>query len=328
MKSENRNSRARKGADRDVRVREVGPRDGLQSVATFFPTVSKKEWISAESAAGVPEIQVCSFVPTRVIPQFSDSAEVVSHSLRQPGLTVAALVPNLKGAELGFATGVHKMDFVVSASESHNQRNVRRTVAESLDEFQRIAELRGTRKDWRAVELSGNISTSFGCTIEGRIDPDAVMRIAEAYVQHGADELTIADTVGYANPAQVKDVFRRLQSSFDNVRLAAHFHDTRGLGLANVLAALDAGVRTFDATLGGLGGCPFAPGATGNIVMDDLVFMLEAMGLRTGVDLQRLLALRDVISSRLPDEPLYGAIAKAKLPKDFHFASDTSHRQE
>ncbi|MCG8694023.1 MAG: hydroxymethylglutaryl-CoA lyase [Minwuiales bacterium] len=303
--------------DIDVKVREVGLRDGLQSVQAFFPTASKVAWIEAEAAAGVPEIEVCSFVPAKVIPQFTDAVEVVEASLKQPGLEVSALIPNKKGAERGFEVGVHKLNYVTSVSESHNMANVRRTVADSVAAFREIARLRDENPDWRNVKLAGGLSTAFGCTIEGPVDPAAVLKLAQAYVEAGADELTVADTVGYANPAQVKEMFVMLKRDLGDVPLAGHFHDTRGLGLANVHAALEAGVREFDASLAGLGGCPFAPGATGNIVMDDLVFMLEAMGLKTGVDLDRLVAVRDIVARELPDEPLYGAIARAKPPKGF-----------
>src|SRR5262249_55900289 len=311
----------------DVTIREVGPRDGLQNVQTFFPTAAKKEWISAEAAAGVREIQVSSFVPVKVIPQFADTAEIVAHALTQPGLTVAALVPNLRGAERGFEAGVHKVDYVLSASESHNLSNVRRSTAESLEDFRRIVELRDSKEEWRGVKLCGGISTAFGCTIEGAISPDLVLRLAEKYVEYGADEINVADTVGYANPAQVKALFNRLRGSTGAVPLSAHFHDTRGLGLANAAAALDAGIRAFDASLGGMGGCPFAPGASGSVVTEDLVFMFEAMGLATGIDLDRLLEVRNIVSSVLPDEPLHGAIARARVPKGFSAASPAAGRE-
>jgi hydroxymethylglutaryl-CoA lyase len=301
----------------DVIVREVGPRDGLQLVQTFFPTAAKKEWISAEAAAGVAEMQVSSFVPVKVIPQFVDTAEVVAHALAEPRLTVAVLVPNLKGAQRGLEAGVHKLGYVLSASESHNLSNVRRSTAESLEDFRRIVELRDSKQEWRGIKICGGISTAFGCTIEGNVSPDVVLRLAEKYVEYGADELNIADTVGYANPAQVKDMFTRLRSSVGAVSLSAHFHDTRGLGLANACAALDAGIRAFDASLAGMGGCPFAPGASGNVVTEDLVFTFEAMGLRTGIDLDRLIAVREIIARALPDEPLHGAIATARVPKGF-----------
>jgi hydroxymethylglutaryl-CoA lyase len=206
---------------------------------------------------------------------------------------------------------------VLSASKSHNLSNVRRSTDESLLDFKRIVDLRDSHEEWRDVRLAGGISTAFGCTIEGAVSADVVLRLAEKYVDYGADELNVADTVGYANPGQVKELFTRLRSAVGDVPLSAHFHDTRGLGLANSYAAVEAGITTFDACLGGMGGCPFAPGASGNVVTEDLVFMLEAMGLRTGIDLDRLIAVREIIRDALPGEPLYGAIATAKLPKGF-----------
>ena len=303
--------------DRDVMVCEVGPRDGLQMISNVLPAAVKLEWIAAEAAAGIPEIEACSFVPSQVLPQFADADQVAAGALGIPGLRVAALVPNLKGAERALHAGVHKINYVLSASESHNQRNVRRSTAESLDDFGRIVALRNSRTDWRQSELCGGISTAFGCTIEGPISEDAVRALAERYVELGAESLSIADTVGYANPDQVKRMFGRLRQQLGRIQLAGHFHDTRGLGLANVYAALEAGVRSFDASLGGLGGCPWAPGATGNIVTEDLVFLLEGAGLKTGVDLDRLVAAREILRKALPDVALYGAVAKAGMPKGF-----------
>jgi hydroxymethylglutaryl-CoA lyase len=301
----------------DVVVCEVGLRDGLQILGQVVPTGIKLEWIAAEAAAGVPEIEVCSFVPPAILPQFADADDVVRGSLTHRGLIVTALVPNLKGAERAFSAGVQKVNYVLSASESHNQRNVRRTTAESLADFRRIVELRDSRPEWRGIRLCGGISTAFGCTIEGAVPEDTVIRLAEQYVEHGADKLSIADTVGYASPPQVKRIFGRLAQTIRGVEFTGHFHDTRGLGLANVYAALEAGVRSFDASLGGLGGCPWAPGATGNIVTEDLVFLLESSGFKTGVDLDRLVQVRRIVARALPGEPLHGAIAKAGPPKTF-----------
>lgn len=302
----------------DVMVREMGLRDGLQNVEAFFPTESKKAWIDAECAAGVPEIQVCSFVPPKLIPQFADAAEVVAHALRQTGPTIiSALVPNFKGAERALQSGVRKVDYVLSVSETHNLENVRRSTEESMEDFRRIAELLRAHPEWKDVALSGNLSTTFGCTLEGPVSLDAVLRLAGQYAELGADEIVLSDTVGYAHPGQIKEVFTAVADHVGAVPLVAHFHDTRGLGLANVHAALDVGVRRFDACLAGLGGCPFAPGATGNIVLEDLVYMLEAMGLRTGIDLDKLLEIRTIVAAGLPDEPLQGNLAKAGLPKGF-----------
>jgi len=309
----------------DVEVREVGPRDGLQSVSTFFPTAEKIAWIRAEAACGMLEIEVCSFVPPKLIPQFSDSSEVVAASLEIANLSVSALTPNLKGALRGFEAGVHKLNYVTSVSESHNQSNVRRSTDESVEDFRRIVEARDQHAEARQTRLGAGLSTAFGCSLEGAVDPDATMRLAERFVEAGADELAICDTVGYANPTEVKTLFTRVVETFgEAVDIAAHFHDTRGLGLANVFAALEAGVVRYDATLAGLGGCPYAPNATGNIVMEDLIFLLEGAGLKTGVDLDRLIEVREILSRNLPDERLYGMYALAGAPKGFRPASQAA----
>ncbi len=306
----------------DVEVREVGLRDGLQSVSTFFPSAEKIAWVRAEAACGMPEIEVCSFVPPKLIPQFADAAEIVAAALEIEGLCVSALTPNLKGALRAFETGVNKLNYVTSVSESHNQSNVRRSTDESVEDFRRIVEARDQHPQGSGTRLGVGLSTAWGCSIEGAVDPDATMRLAGRFVQAGADELAICDTVGYANPTQVKSLLSRLINEYgDNVDIAAHFHDTRGLGLANVYAALEAGIIRYDATLGGLGGCPYAPNATGNIVMDDLVFLLEGAGLKTGVDLDSLVQVREVIARNLPEETLYGMYALAGPPKGFQSPS-------
>lgn len=306
----------------DVEVREVGLRDGLQSVSTFFPTAEKIAWVRAEAACGMPEIEVCSFVSPKLIPQFADAVEVVAGTLEIPGLSVSALTPNLKGALRGFDACVHKLNYVTSVSESHNQSNVRRSTDESLEDFRRIVEARDHLPQAADTRLGVGLSTAWGCSIEGAVDKDATLRLAGRFVEAGADELAICDTVGYANPSEVKALLSRVVEEYGGaVDIAAHFHDTRGLGLANVYAALEAGVLRYDATLGGLGGCPYAPNATGNIVMDDLVFLLEGAGLKTGVDLDCLIEVREIITRNLPDEDLYGMYARAGAPKGFRPAS-------
>jgi len=307
----------------DVHVCEVGLRDGLQNIQAFFPTDQKIAWIAAEAAAGVPEIEVCSFVPPKLLPQFKDAGEVCASALKiaeaQPGLVVSALMPNLKGGENGIAAGVHKLNYVTSVSEQHNMANVRRTTDQSVEDFQQIVALRDEKaKSGPRVRLLAGLATAFGCTIEGNVDPAAVLRLAEKFLDAGADELSVADTVGYANPTQVRAMFKSFFDAFgDDIKLTVHLHDTRGLGIANALAALDAGVRRFDASLAGLGGCPYAPGATGNIVMDDLVFMFEAMGLRTGVNLDKLVEVREIVKRNLPGETLYGGLARSGPPKGY-----------
>lgn len=298
-------------------VREVGLRDGLQIHQTFMPTEDKLEWVAAEAAAGVGEIEVTSYVPPKLIPQFADAAEVTTGALKVAGLTVSALIPNLRGAQRGIELGVHKLNFVMSVSHTHNLKNVRRTPEESVADFKAIVELIQQQPQDRRPLISGGLSTALGCSYEGRIAVDAVVRRAVELVEAGADELVVADTVGYADPLQVRAAFRAVMKEVGDVPVAAHFHDTRGTGLANVSAALDCGVTRFDASLAGLGGCPFAPGATGNIVMDDLCFMLDSMGYDTGVDLQKLLEVRKIIERSLPDIAMQGALAKAGLPTNY-----------
>jgi len=306
----------------DVECREVGLRDGLQIQKVFFPAEAKIRWLTLEATAGMPEIEVCSFVPPKLLPQFADNQEVVAAALKIDGLCVAALSPNLRGAQDAFKAGIHKLNYVTSVSESHNMSNVRRTVDESVADFERIVALRNELPEAKDVRLCAGLATALGCTLEGQVPVADVMRLAERFVEAGADELSVADTVGYANPQQVKDMFTKVIGEFgQTVPVSAHFHDTRGLGLANVFAALEAGCRRFDASLAGLGGCPFAPNATGNIVMDDLVFLLEGAGLKTGVDLDKLVEIRDIIAANLPEEPLHGMYAKAGAPKGFVPAS-------
>ena len=301
--------------DVDVVCREVGPRDGLQIIPTFFPTDEKIRWIREEAEAGVRWIQACSFVPPKVVPQFSDAAEVASAALRIEGLRVSVLAPNLRGAQAAVETGVTEIGFMASVSESHSRSNLRRSCSETLEEFRRLVEFRDSLPAGKRFRLTSGLSTAFGCSMEGQVSQKAVLDLAERYVEAGSEMLAVADTVGYGNPVEVKEVFSTLIAHFgDSVDILAHFHDTRGLGLANVFAALEAGCTIFDGCLAGLGGCPYAPLATGNIVFEDLVFMLEGAGLRTGVDLDRLVAVRPIISRNLPDEPLYGAYARAGSP--------------
>jgi hydroxymethylglutaryl-CoA lyase len=306
----------------DVLVSEVGPRDGLQSIRSIMPLEAKKQWIAAEAAAGVSEIEVGSFVPAKLLPQLADTAEVVEFARTIPGLTVAVLVPNLKGAEAAVRAGAHKITIPLSASETHSLKNVRRTHAQMLEEVRGIVALLGTLPAGARPRFEGGLSTAFGCTLEGEVPADKVVRLAEALMQAGCDEVGLSDTTGYANPAQVKDLVKRVRATVGDHALAGlHLHNTRGLGLANVLAGLDVGITTFDASLGGLGGCPFAPGASGNIVTEDLVFMLEAMGLATGIDLPRLLAVREILRGALPGEETYGFTPDAGLPLGFRPAT-------
>jgi hydroxymethylglutaryl-CoA lyase len=299
----------------EVLISEVGPRDGLQSVKGTMPTAAKIAWLSALHAAGLREIEVASFVPAKLLPQMADAAEVVAFARTLAHLTVMALVPNVRGAESALAAGVHKLTIPLSASAAHSLANVRKTREEMVEEVGRIVALKNERAPH--VHVEANISTAFGCTLQGEVAEDDVVRLAAQVIAAGADESGLSDTTGMANPAQVRRLFRRLFAEIGGRTGAAHMHNTRGLGLANCLAAYDVGVRTFDSSLGGLGGCPYAPGASGNVVTEDLVFMFEAMGIRTGVDLEKLIAARVPLALGLPGEPLYGMTPEAGLPKGF-----------
>ena len=254
-------------------------------------------------------------VPAALLPQMADAAEVVRHAVALPGWTVMALVPKLRGAEAALAAGAHKLTLPVSASEAHSLANVRKTPLAMVEQVRTIAALRQAQAP--GVGLEVGISTAFGCTLQGVVPEDDVVRLAVACAEAGADEVGLSDTVGYANPAQVRRLFRRLRAELGDKAGAAHMHNTRGLGLANCLAAWEEGTRTFDASQGGLGGCPYAPGASGNVVTEDLVFMFEAMGVSTGIDLARLQAARAPLQQGLPGEPLYGMTPDAGLPKGF-----------
>ena len=265
--------------DINVHVTEVGLRDGLQNADGLMSTEDKLTWIEAEFRAGVKEIEVCSFVPPKLIPAMSDASEVTSQSAEIDGLIVTALVPNFKGAQRAIKSGAHKVSMPISVSKSHCIANIRKTPDEAIEEFSRIVAF--CKNTGTGVEVG--LSTAFGCTLEGGVDENEVVRLSVAAIEAGASSVSLADTVGYANPAQVTRVFKAVRAEVGDKVGAAHLHNTRGLGLANVVAALEADVRSFDSSLGGLGGCPFAPGASGNIVTEDLVFMLEAMGMKTGM---------------------------------------------
>ncbi len=310
--------------DIDILISEVGPRDGLQNTKVFMPTEYKKKWITAAAAAGLREIEVCSFVPPKLIPQMADAAEVVAHALTLPGLNVAALAPNFRGAQSAMAAGVHKLTLTISVSTAHSLANVRMTPDEAIASAKKICEFRDSQPKERRPIIESGLSTVFGCTLEGSVSEDEVVRMAVASVEAGCDEVGLADTTGYANPEQIRRVFKKVRAAIGDRLSGAHLHNTRGLGLANVVAALEVGVTTFDSSLGGLGGCPFAPGASGNIVTEDLVFMLESMGLRTGVNLEQLLVMRKILEEGMPGEPLYGYVPLAGLTKGFVPATTTN----
>jgi hydroxymethylglutaryl-CoA lyase len=306
----------------DIEISEVGPRDGLQSIDSIMSTADKKAWISAEADAGVPEIEVGSFVPATLLPQLADTAELVEYARGISGLRVAVLVPNARGAEAALASGAHKLTLPLSVSETHSLRNLNRTHEQVLAEIRKIRTLINALPESQQPSLEGGLSTAFGCTLEGPVTGDDVVRLAAALMEAGCDEVGLSDTTGYGNPAQVKALTLAVWAEVGKQHLTGiHLHNTRGQGLANVLAAIDVGLTTVDATLGGLGGCPFAPGASGNIVTEDLVFMLEAMGLRTGIDIEKLLTTRALVASALPGEEMYGFLPEAGLPKGFSYAS-------
>ncbi len=305
----------------DVLVSEVGPRDGLQSIKRTMPTKAKLDWIQALAAAGLQEIEVGSFVSPRLLPQMADCDELVKESNKIKNLTVLALVPNLKGAERAIAAGARKLTMPPSASRTHGLNNIGKTPEEAIDEVERVCALRDTLPVKQRPEVEVGISTAFGCTLEGPVSEDWVIEMAGLLAVAGADSIGLSDTSGYANPNQIKRMFRRLRNEIGPEKMAgAHLHNTRGQGLANVVAALEEEVTTFDSSLGGLGGCPYAPGATGNIVTEDLVFMLEAMGLRTGIDIEALIAAREVLLHGLPEEMIYGSLPEVGLPKGFTYA--------
>ncbi|WP_375395409.1 hydroxymethylglutaryl-CoA lyase [uncultured Sphingomonas sp.] len=303
-----------------ILISEVGPRDGLQNIATVMPLAAKKAWIAAEAAAGVREIEVGSFVPAKLLPQLADTAEVVAFAKTIPGLIVAVLVPNARGAAAAIAAGVDKLTLPLSVSETHSLANLRKTHAQVLDEARAIAALIAALPVARRPHFEGSLSTVFGCTLEGAIADAQVARLADDLMQAGCDEVGLADTTGYADPAAVRRMIALVRRVVgDGALTGIHLHNTRGLGLANALAALDAGLTTLDSSLGGLGGCPFAPGASGNIVTEDLAFMLAAMGYQTGIDLEKLIAVRTILSDALAGEPLYGFLPDAGLPLGFAY---------
>jgi hydroxymethylglutaryl-CoA lyase len=300
----------------DIHICEVGPRDGLQNLDVFVPTETKCALIDAIVGAGLREIDAGSFVPPKVVPQFADVDAVMAHTLRHKDVTIGALVPNPKGAERAIAAGVNTIYFVISASETHNMANVRRTIDEQLEGFRSVRASIDAKPAGERPHLMGAISTAFGCSMQGRISEAAVCKLATAYAAAGADEIGLADTVGYATPPLIKQIVAAVRRDVGaDMTLRLHLHDTLGAGLANAVAGLDAGVRRFDAAVSGLGGCPFAPGARGNIVTEDLVFMLEEMGLSTGIDLDRLMATRAILTTHIPAKHLTGHLHEAGIPK-------------
>lgn len=298
----------------EILVSEVGLRDGLQSIDRVMPLEAKQRWIAAEAAAGIREIEVGSFVPPSLLPQMADTAELVAFAKGIAGITVVTLVPNAKGARFAADAGVDAMSIPFSMSETHSLKNVRKDHPTMLAE---IAAASAIARE-HGIHFAVSLSTAFGCTMEGAVPDDQVVRLAEKALEAGAEEFSLSDTTGYADPAQVRRLTRRVKAAVGGDRLTTlHLHNTRGLGLANVVAGLEEGITTFDASLGGLGGCPFAPGASGNLVTEDLVLMLNSMGLETGIDLERLLEVRAIVERALPGEPLYGFTPDAGVMLDY-----------
>lgn len=305
-----------KNTQQQVRICEVGPRDGLQIASQMMPTDTKLRWIRQLAAAGLREIEVGSFVPPRLVPQMADTAAVVTGALEIEGLTVCALAANLKGAIAAYEAGVHVLAIPISVSDSHSRANTNKSTDDQLDVVSAIVDW--VRAQSRPMRIDAAAATAFGCSMEGDVALERVVRVAKALASSGVDAVVLADTVGYAHPAQVRSVVRAVHDAIGAKLVKLHLHDTMGLGLANALAGLDEGIRSFDSCLAGLGGCPFAPGASGNVVTEDLVFMLESMNYATGIDLKKLLEARALLAQALPQETLRGGVAAAGIPKTFH----------
>jgi hydroxymethylglutaryl-CoA lyase len=306
-----------------VTIREVGLRDGLQSIARVVPTETKKAWLRGAWEAGLRHIEIGSFVPARLLPQLADTAELMAYASTLPDLHTSVLVPNLKGAEFALHTDADYMMLPLSASHAHSLANLRKTPDEVVAELGRIRAARDASGSKMLID--GGVGTAFGCTLQGEVPLSEVLRLTQALLDAGADRVSLADTVGYADPAKVRRVFEAVQRVAGDRLWCGHFHDTRGLGLANVYAAMEFGIRRFDSCFAGIGGCPHAPNAGGNIATEDLAFMLESMGVYTGVDLPALLALREQIALGLAGETLEGSFWRAGLPKTFTPVTRSEH---
>lgn len=303
--------------DTVIKIREVGLRDGLQMVEKIVPTEVKLQWLREEAAVGMRSFDITSFVSKSRMPQFSDAELMVAGAREVKGIESSVLTLNARGAERAIEAGANRLVYVLSASNAHSRGNAGRETETALDEFAAVVQLVRQASPEQRPRIEAGIATAFGCTMEGAISPDHVRHLATRLAELGADEIMLADTVGYASPRQVASLFTHVRGDIGSLPLGGHFHDTRGLALANIVAALDAGVTKFDAALGGLGGCPFAPGASGNVATEDLVYLLHSMGCETHIDLKALLTMRNRLSEWLPGVPLYGSIASAGLPKHF-----------
>ncbi|UZE26068.1 hydroxymethylglutaryl-CoA lyase [Pseudomonas sp. B21-056] len=299
-----------------ITINEVGMRDGLQSLQAIMPTRAKCQWIDAAYAAGVRHMEVASFVPAKLLPQMADAREVVAHALGYPELVVSVLAPNLRGCRDALESGAHRIIAPVSVSAAHSLANVRRTPLEMVEELARMCQLR-SELGLHQVQVIAGMSVAFGCTRQGEVPLGDLCELIGHVLEAGCDLVSLGDTTGYANPAQVEITLQAVRAIAGDKLRAAHFHDTRGLALANSLVAVQQGITELDSSLAGLGGCPFAPGASGNTVTEDLVFMLQSMGYDTGIDLAALIESREVLRAALPDEALYGCIARAGLPLNY-----------
>ena len=302
-----------------VEITEVGPRDGLQNAHGRMETAVKQRWIRALADAGLKSIEVGSFVPPKLIPQMADTDAIVRDAVTIPGLRVVALAPNLRGAQAAHAAGAHAITLPVSASEAHSRSNTNKSPDEQIAEVARTVEW--VRAQDRPMQVEAGVSTAFGCSMMGTVPLAQVVHVAEGLARAGVDAVALCDTVGYGHPALIRETVHATRAAIGPVLQILHLHDTMGLGIANALAGIEAGIRRFDSALAGLGGCPFAPGASGNITTEDLVFMLESMGFTTGIDLPRLLATRSLLAEGLPTETLRGQVAQAGIPKTFRTAA-------
>lgn len=297
-----------------LRIQEVCVRDGFQSEAVFVPTDRKIALVNALSRSGLSKIEVTSFSSPKAIPALADAEEVMRRIDRVPGVEYAALVPNARGAQRALAAGVDELNLVMSASESHNQANLRMSQHASLAQFADIVGVVAGR-----AQISASLSTAFGCPFDGEVPQAQVLDLVQHFVALGITRVALCDTTGVANPAQVRSLFGAVIARWPQVTFTAHFHDTRAMGLANALAALDVGITHFDASLGGLGGCPYAPGASGNVCTEDLVHMFEAMGRRTAIDLECLLALArslpEIVGHPVPGQVMKAGPSSRRYPK-------------
>ena len=302
-----------------VKIIEVGPRDGLQNIESFVPTNQKIQFVKRLAACGIKEIQIGSFVAPQAIPQFKDIKEMVKGVNALKDIVLSALVPNTRGAENALSSGIRKFIFFFSVSHAHNCCNVRQTPQESVKELKRMCQ---TYLCDPGITLQVALATAFGCPFEGNIKTDAVLRACDKVAACGIKEITLCDTVGFGNPKMVEETFSACRKNFPEITFGAHFHNTRGLALANTLRAYETGIRSFDAAAGGLGGCPFAPKSSGNVATEETVFLFEEMGIKTGIDLKKLLGVCRFLQKTLPQAKITSSLFQAGLPEKHHFVAD------